>query len=84
VRIWSGADCLQTINLPGCVWAVAFTAAGELVAGTSDSNAYIWSQALEKQTDSELLQQFEASMAARTVPKGNAQGAALAQLLAVF
>jgi WD40 repeat protein len=50
VRLWDASgSCLATIEHPGCVWAVAFTPAGDLVSGCSDAVARIWSAAAERQ-----------------------------------
>jgi hypothetical protein len=50
VRLWDASgSCLATIEHPGCVWAVAFTPAGDLVSGCSDAVARVWSAAAERQ-----------------------------------
>jgi hypothetical protein len=69
--------------MPGCIWAVAFTAAEELVAGTSDSNAYIWTRAPDKLADAETLKEFETALAACAGAGDQAQGSVLALLIAV-
>jgi phospholipase A-2-activating protein len=49
VRLWNaGGACLQTIEHPGCVWAVSFTAKGELVSGCSDAVGRVWSSDPER------------------------------------
>jgi phospholipase A-2-activating protein len=50
VRLWdAGGSCLAAIEHPGCVWAVAFTPAGDLVTGCSDAVGRVWSAAAERQ-----------------------------------
>jgi WD40 repeat protein len=50
VRLWdAGGSCLATIEHPGCVWAVAFTSAGDLVSGCSDAVGRVWSASAERQ-----------------------------------
>lgn len=50
VRLWNASGtCLQTIEHPGCVWAVSYTAAGDLVSGCSDAVARIWTTAEDRQ-----------------------------------
>jgi phospholipase A-2-activating protein len=50
VRLWdAGGSCLASIEHPGCVWAVAFTAAGDLVSGCSDAVGRVWSASAERQ-----------------------------------
>jgi phospholipase A-2-activating protein len=50
VRLWSSAGaCLQVLDHPGCVWAVAFTPAGDLVSGCSDAVGRVWSSSQERQ-----------------------------------
>jgi WD40 repeat protein len=56
VRLWSAGSgaALQVLPHPGCVWAVAFTALGDLVTGCSDAVARVWSSTAERQVTAGL------------------------------
>ena len=65
-KVWSGAgSCLQTIELPGCVWGIAFDAQDDLIAGTSDSRAYVYSMSSERQTDPAVAEALQNTIAER-------------------
>jgi phospholipase A-2-activating protein len=42
-RLWTpDGQCLQALEMPGCVWDVKFTPAGELLCACSDGKAYLY------------------------------------------
>ncbi|GFR47642.1 hypothetical protein Agub_g9384, partial [Astrephomene gubernaculifera] len=45
VRVWRpSGECLQVIEHPGNIWAVDFTPDGDLLTGSSDAVARLWSR----------------------------------------
>ena len=72
-KLWNGAGaCLQTVELPGCVWTVSTTANGDVVAGTADGCAYIFSGASDRQDpiEGERLQARIVESKANAAPAG--------------
>lgn len=43
-KVWQDGACIQTIEHPGCVWAVAYLPNGDLVTTCSDGVARIWTR----------------------------------------
>jgi WD40 repeat protein len=74
-KLWSSAgSCLQTVELPGCVWAVTFTGNGDVVAGAADGCAYVFSSAAERQDPIEG-ERLQARIAERKANAAPADGA---------
>ena len=72
-KLWNGAGaCLQTVELPGCVWTVSTTANGDVVAGAADGCAYIFSGASDRQDpiEGERLQARIVESKANAAPAG--------------
>lgn len=71
VRIWKGTECIQTITLPAIsVWAVATCEeSGDIVAGSSDGVARIFSRSLERKADRETLKQFDDAIKSSSIPQ---------------
>ncbi|KAF1988782.1 PFU-domain-containing protein [Aulographum hederae CBS 113979] len=71
LRIWKGFDCIQTITHPATsVWSVSVCAEnGDIVSGSSDNTARVFSRAPERQADEAAIKQFEEEVASHAVPK---------------
>ena len=70
VRIWQGQECVQVITLPAIsVWSVAVGSDGDIIAGTSDKLARIFTRDTERQADQTVMAEFEESLQASAVPK---------------
>ncbi|GLG99497.1 Lissencephaly-1 homolog [Gryllus bimaculatus] len=68
VRVWHGGEVEQTVTLPAqSVWTVACLANGDIVTGSSDGVIRVFSCDVNRQADSELLQQFEEQVASTGV-----------------
>ncbi|KAK7867192.1 hypothetical protein R5R35_008386 [Gryllus longicercus] len=68
VRVWQGGEVEQTVTLPAqSVWTVACLANGDIVTGSSDGVIRVFSCDVNRQADSELLQQFEEQVASTGV-----------------
>lgn len=63
------------MDLPGCVWSIAFTGTGDVVAATSDYQAYIFSGAIERHADASAIAAFESVLAERKAPAQPSSGA---------
>lgn len=65
-KIWSiDGTCIQTIDHPGCVWAVAFLPNGDLVTGCADGVARVWSAKESRWAAKEVREGYEGSLVAR-------------------
>eukprot|EP00891_Asterochloris_glomerata_P008960 jgi/Astpho2/8960/Aster-02638 len=63
VKLWQAdGQCLQTIEHPACVFAVAFMPNGDLVTACSDGVARIFSKASERQAPAETVAAFHTSI----------------------
>lgn len=71
VRIWRGSECIQTITHPAIsVWGVAACAeSGDIVSGASDRIVRVFSRAKERQAEPEVIQAFEDSVKASSIPQ---------------
>lgn len=65
-RLWDAqGSCLQSVELSGCVWSVAFTPDGDVVAGCADASAYVFSREASRQADAEAVAAFETTVEER-------------------
>lgn len=71
VRIWQGSQCIQTITHPAIsVWGVAACAQnGDIVSGASDRKVRVFSRAIERKADKDVIQAFEESVKASAIPQ---------------
>jgi phospholipase A-2-activating protein len=71
VRIWNGTQCIQTITHPAIsVWSVAVCQQnGDIITGSSDKIARIFSRSPDRQADAEQLRAFEDSVQASSIPQ---------------
>ncbi|ETI23800.1 hypothetical protein G647_05606 [Cladophialophora carrionii CBS 160.54] len=70
VRIWEGQNCIQVITLPAIsVWSVSASPNGDIIVGTSDKLARIFTRDSERVADAETLAAFEESLQASSIPQ---------------
>lgn len=70
VRIWQGTNCVQVITLPAIsVWSVSVGQNGDLIVGSSDKLARIFTREPKRFADAEVLASFEESVTASSIPK---------------
>jgi len=69
VRIWRGTECVQAITLPAIsVWSVAVGQNGDIIVGSSDKMARIFTRDPQRWADTETLASFEESLSASSIP----------------
>lgn len=70
VRVWAcGGDCIQTISFPAhSVWSVACLANGDIIAGTSDGVARVFTRHEELQAPPEEQAAFAEAVAKFALP----------------
>jgi phospholipase A-2-activating protein len=70
VRIWEGQNCVQVITLPAIsVWSVSASPNGDIIVGTSDKLARIFTRDPERLADADTLAAFEESLQASSIPQ---------------
>ncbi|KAL8699888.1 MAG: hypothetical protein Q9201_005752 [Fulgogasparrea decipioides] len=71
VRIWNSNECIQTITHPAIsVWGVATCSEnGDIVSGASDKKVRVFSRASKRQAAEKVIQAFEDSVKASSIPK---------------
>ncbi|KAL8900988.1 MAG: hypothetical protein Q9207_005423 [Kuettlingeria erythrocarpa] len=71
VRVWAGNECIQTITHPAIsVWAVAACPGnGDIVSGASDKKVRVFSRAMEREAEPEVIRAFEDSVKSSSIPK---------------
>ncbi|ROT41624.1 ubiquitin homeostasis protein lub1 [Sodiomyces alkalinus F11] len=71
LRVWKGNDCIQTITHPAIsVWAVAVCQeSGDIVSGSSDGIARVFTRSSERTADAATLADFEESIKASAIPQ---------------
>jgi phospholipase A-2-activating protein len=70
VRIWQGTNCVQVITLPAIsVWSVSIGHNGDIIVGSSDKLARIFSREPERFADAETLASFEEAVSASSIPQ---------------
>lgn len=71
VRIWRGAECLQTITHPAIsVWGIAVCSEnGDIASGASDRIVRIFSTSSDRQAEPQVIQAFEDSVKSSSIPQ---------------
>lgn len=70
IRVWKGTECIQVIILPAIsVWSVSTSPNGDIIAGSSDKMARIFSREKDRQAGAETISEFEQSVQSSAVPK---------------
>jgi phospholipase A-2-activating protein len=70
IRVWQGTNCVQVITLPAIsVWSVSACANGDIIAGSSDKLARIFTRSEDRTADAESISLFEESVKASSVPQ---------------
>lgn len=70
-RIWSGMDCVQTITHPAIsVWSVAANpVTGDIVTGSSDGIARVFTRRPDRVANQEALAYFEEAVKSSSIPQ---------------
>lgn len=76
IRIWRGLECVQTITVPAIsVWSVAVCKeTGDIVAGSSDSVARIFTRNDDSVADAETVAAFDDAVKASSIPQQQMDG----------
>lgn len=76
IRIWKGFECIQTITVPAIsVWSVAVCQeTGDIVAGSSDSVARVFTRNNDSVADAETITLFEDAVKASSIPQQQMDG----------
>lgn len=76
VRVWEGAECVQTITHPAIsVWCVAACPqTGDVVSGASDGVARVFSRSGERAAAADALAAFDESVKASAIPQQQVGG----------
>lgn len=71
VRVWNGAQCVQTITHPAIsVWGIAACKEnGDIVTGASDRITRVFSRSPERHASSEVVQQFDGAVRESAIPE---------------
>lgn len=71
IRIWKGLECVQTITVPAIsVWSVAVSKdTGDIVAGSSDGVARVFTRNDDSVADAETITQFDDAVKASAIPQ---------------
>lgn len=60
VRIWQGTNCIQVITIPAIsVWSVSVGINGDLIVGSSDKLARVFTRDSERFADADTIASFE-------------------------
>lgn len=75
LRIWKDGNCSQVIRLPAqSVWSVTCLNNGDIVTGSSDGIARVFTASAERVASDEELQLFDAEVASHAIPAEAASG----------
>ncbi|KAJ9603275.1 WD repeat protein Lub1 [Cladophialophora chaetospira] len=70
VRVWQGASCIQVITLPAIsIWSVSAAPNGDIIVGSSDKIARIFTRDPDRGADAQTLASFEESVQASSIPQ---------------
>lgn len=76
VRVWRGAECIQTITHPAIsVWTVTVNPeTGDIATGASDSVARVFTRRPEAVADAETVKEFEDAVKGSAIPQQQVGG----------
>ncbi|RMZ91999.1 hypothetical protein DV736_g763, partial [Chaetothyriales sp. CBS 134916] len=81
VRVWQGNECVQVLTLPAIsVWSVSACPNGDIIVGSSDKMARIFTRHKERIADEETLRAFEDEMKSSAIPQDQIGGLNVAEL----
>ncbi|KAJ1966719.1 WD repeat protein Lub1 [Dispira parvispora] len=70
VKVWRDNACIQTLTLPAqSIWSVETTPEGDVLVGSSNRTAYLFTRSPDKYATSEAIQQYEDQLASFTTSK---------------
>jgi phospholipase A-2-activating protein len=70
VRVWQDSLCIQTITLPAVsVWSVATSGNGDIIAGSSDKLARIFTTDLDRVADATVEAEFNEAVKSSAIPQ---------------
>jgi phospholipase A-2-activating protein len=70
VRVWRGTDCIQVIITPALsVWSVSVCSNGDIIAGSSDKMARIFTRDPKRLADAETIAQFDEMVRGSSIPQ---------------
>ena len=70
VRIWEGLNCVQVITLPAIsIWSVSTSPNGDIIVGSSDKLARIFTRDPERLANEQILAAFDESVQASSIPQ---------------
>ncbi len=70
VRVWQASSCIQTITLPAVsVWSVATCDNGDIIAGSSDKVARIFTTDLERVADAAVQRELTEAVKSSAIPQ---------------
>lgn len=70
IRIWKDTECVQVITLPAIsVWSVAACSNGDIIAGSSDKLARIFTRDQARQADDATIAEFDEAVQSSALPK---------------
>ena len=70
IRIWKDTECVQVITLPAIsVWSVSTCSNGDVIAGSSDKIARIFTKDESRQANAETIAEFDNALQSSALPK---------------
>eukprot|EP01062_Namystynia_karyoxenos_P070148 TRINITY_DN65525_c0_g1_i1.p1 TRINITY_DN65525_c0_g1~~TRINITY_DN65525_c0_g1_i1.p1 ORF type:complete len:900 (+),score=309.45 TRINITY_DN65525_c0_g1_i1:71-2701(+) len=74
VKVWRGADCVQTIKHPSFTFGVCALDNGDIVTGGTDAVARVWTRDPGRAAPEGKQKAYEETLAAKAVAKGGLSG----------
>lgn len=70
IRVWREGQCVQVITVPAIsVWSVSTSPEGDIIAGSSDKIARIFTRSPERYADAATTAEFEEAVQSSALPK---------------
>ncbi|KAJ9657339.1 WD repeat protein Lub1 [Neophaeococcomyces mojaviensis] len=70
IRVWQGTECIQVITLPAIsVWSVSASPNGDIIAGSSDKIARIFTREKARMADAATIAEFDEAVQSSALPK---------------